>query len=94
VFEQSELFNDKIEIRTGKDSFIMIERWKLFKPHIARRSFATNSASRGVPIRAIMNQGGWSSISQVQKYIQHDNESDIKSLESSFRDLNMEVNEG
>jgi integrase len=92
VFKLSNVFNDKVEVRIGKDVFKMEPRYELFTPHTGRRSFATNAASRGVPLRAIMNQGGWNSLSQVQKYILHDNEGDIKSMENAYKDLNMVVN--
>ncbi len=41
-------------------------------PHLVRASAATDHSERGVPVRDIMLQGGWTSLSSLTKYLRED----------------------
>ena len=41
-------------------------------PHLIRASAATDHSERGVPVRDIMLQGGWTTLSSLTKYLRED----------------------
>ncbi len=43
-------------------------------PHLVRASAATDQAERGVPVRDIMLQGNWTSLSSLKKYLRENDE--------------------
>jgi integrase len=51
-------------------------------PHLVRASAATDHSERGVPVRDIMLQGGWTTLSSLTKYLREDDGARRKRMEA------------
>ncbi len=51
-------------------------------PHLVRASAATDHSERGVPVRDVMLQGGWTTLSSLTKYLREDDGARRKRMEA------------
>jgi integrase len=65
-------FSDEIEViswKGGKRFSEVYPKYELITNHVARKTFATLSLEKGMPIETVMKIGGWKSYKSFQRYV-------------------------